>query len=221
MPFFFTTLTLCDNLPIASLQDYLSLKPKWLFVHEYGKNQTNHHIHALFYVNDGDEQRTDKYTKQLQNLYGEEFLKTLPDKSKLVRTKCAPRWQTLYKAYLLKEAGNATFDSLTYGGFEKTMLNRLFKEARCEHLMDVKVKVSLTSAPQYIYNYMKTKGIPKDKFSVITIARMMMSDGYIMHHLIDDRILPKIEIGLDCLLHPMTYVPQKKEVFMDDEEINF
>lgn len=215
MPFLFTTLTLVDNLPISSLCNYLSTKSKWLYVHEYGKDNDNHHIHALFYVPEEEEKRSDKYTKQLQNLYDKEFLKNLLDTSKLVRTKQAPKWQLLYKSYLLKESVNKKFEDLKYEGFEKTMLQRLFKEAGCENILRSHVKVSLCSAPQYIYNYMKEKKIPRGH-PYSRIMEYMMADGYIMHHLIDDKTLDKIKVGLDNLMYPQTYKPQVIEFISDD-----
>lgn len=220
MPFYFTTLTLVDNLPISSLDSHLQSYAKWLYVHEYGKSNDNHHIHTLYYMTEEQAKRTDKLTTMFQELYDKDFLKSLPDKSKLVRTKQAPKWQDLYKKYLLKEASNSKFTDLKYDGFETAMLQRLFKEANCENILISKVKVSMLNAPQYIYNYMKEKGIPRDYPNLIRIMEFMMSDGYIMHHLTDEHTLPKINIGLQCLLYPTKYVPKKEieyeELFSSD-----
>lgn len=215
MPFFFTTLTLVDNLPISSLESYLASYPKWLYVHEYGKSNDNHHIHSLFYATEEQAKRTDKLTANFHNLYDKDFMKNLPDKSKLVRTKQAPKWQDLYKRYLLKEASNSKFTDIKHDGFEVTMLQRLYKEANVENILCKKVKVSLVSAPQYIYNYMKEKGIPTN-YSYIKTMQHMMSDGYIMHHLTDEHTLDKINNGLQNLLYPILFKPQSVKFFSDD-----
>lgn len=197
MPYYFTTLTLIDNIPFTSLITYLQTKDKYLLVKEKGKNGDNPHYHIIF--KQDDEKRTDKITAQIKSLYT-----NLPTESRnLVWTKVCHSWQKTYKNYLLKESLNKTFSSLTYGGFDTPTLKRLFKEAQQSHLMCEKVFVSFKNAPYVIFDFnQKFKILDNSQWrdsTVFQILKIMVQHRYIVHHLFDERMINKITIAIKCL----------------------
>jgi len=73
---------------------------KYVFVDEYGKNGTNHHIHCMFEAND---KRTSNYTTFFKTKLYSDLDLTQKKYSKLIITKSVPDKGTLINTYFLKE----------------------------------------------------------------------------------------------------------------------
>lgn len=203
MPYWFTTFTFADQVPENCLKTTLdSISSKWLYVVEYGKNDNNEHYHTLYQSEKYS--KTSRYNEYFKSvLYDAEFVKNLPRPDKLIKTKKALNWTKLYSDYLIKEQSNKSFENLRNNGFCEKTLKKLFKKSGIESLLKGRVFLSFLQAPFVLYKNMIENGYPYDLVNdgdVIKYLRRLQRDGYITHHLIDEKKITQIEWSINGLL---------------------
>lgn len=221
MPFYFTTLSRYDNIPSGSLEQFLAAYEKWLYVHEYGRDRNNHHIHLVVKIDDPI--RTDKFTEKIRSLlYPKEFIDSLPCTRYLVKTKLAKNWKRLYGEYLLKEENNKDFDSLTYKGFSEAELKSVYKKSNLKRLFEKDIMLTLASAPRYMALYLEDNDLNWNhkEMNEWVLLTMMGADGYITHHLMDQTNLAKISAGLKQQLQTTLFIEELKSKYKNITNAN-